>query len=511
MSIPKIVGLEQEYAIMVRQHRRIEPLLSPSQASLLLVGQAPEANHLLWDYGEEFPLRDALQVDPTPPVTPPSDMENRLINRLLPNGARLYVDHAHPEFSTPECLTAAEVVTFDQVGEILLQQCCAQGNRQLRGQEMALFKNNSDHQGNAYGCHENYLLEAQTYSQLFLGRGERELLPFLVSRQIYCGAGKVGVEEETGGVPVPYQISQRADFFTTLYSVRTTSARPLINTRDEPHADRRRFRRLHLILGDANMSAHATYLKVGTTQIVLRMLEDQAINRDLSLEDPVTALKMISRDPSCRVTVRLRDGRRLRAVEIQEAYLEMAHRYFAAHPPSPEEADLLRRWTTVVEQLKTDPMLLRRQIDWVIKWWLLEWQSKGKGIDPHSPRLRQLDIQYHNIDRQKGLYHLLEREGQVDPFSPSPEALEPYLHTPPPQSRAYLRSQCLIRYGEQIERMSWGGFWFRSAAGPCYCALPDPRRGTQEECAALLQQSPRLETLLDELGQEIASPKQARR
>ena len=504
MAIPKIVGLEQEYAIVVRRRDGAEAL-SPVQASLLLVGNVPQPTSSLWDYQGESPLSDALQVDPVPPVSPPSDAENRVINRLLANGARLYVDHAHPEFSTPECLRAAEVVAFEKAGEAILYQSCKQSNHLLQGrQQIAIFKNNSDYQGNSYGCHENYLLDARVYPHIFLGRGERELIPFLVSRQIYCGAGKVGVEEETATDPIPYQISQRADFFDTLYSVRTTSARPLLNTRDEPHADRTRFRRLHLILGDANMSAYASYLKIGTTQMVLRLFEDQALPQDLRLKNPVAAFKAISRDPTCRVTVRLQNGKSLRAVEIQEAYLEMAHHYFARHTPNPEETDLLKRWTTVIQQLKTEPMLLHRQIDWVIKRWILEWQREQKGIDWNSPRLRQLDIQYHHIDPQRGLYYLLEQEGRVEPFFSTPSPVERATYAPPEQSRAYLRSQCLVRYGSQIQRMSWGGFWCTTTSGPCYLTLPDPSRGTREECETLLTHAPNLEALLADLPTEMA-------
>jgi proteasome accessory factor A len=431
-------------------------------------------------------------------VLPPPAEDNRLINTLLLNGARFYVDHAHPEFSTPECLSASEVVAFDQAGELILNQCRERSNQQLKGwQQIQLFKNNSDHQGHSYGCHENYLLEAQAYQQIFQGRGERELIPFLISRPIFCGAGKVGVEEESDKGHIPYQISQRADFFETLYSVKTTSSRPLINTRDEPHADRERFRRLHLILGDANMSAYTAYLKIGTTQMVLRMFEDHAITTDLTLEDPVNAFKIISRDPSCRVTVRLRDGRRLSAVEIQEAYLELAHRYFASMAtPSAEEADVLHQWTTVIHHLKTDPMALVRKIDWVIKKWLLEWQSARRGMAWGSSRLAQLDIQYHNIDRQKSLYYFLEQEGWVDRFFPSPTAVEQYTSRSPAHSRAYLRSQCLSRYSEQIQRVSWGGIWFNNATRSQYLALSDPTRGTQDECEALLKQATSLADLI---------------
>ncbi len=495
MSIPKIVGIEQEYAIMV-SGTAAPDLLSPVQASFLLVNSITNAKDVLWDYGEEAPLCDALQpYEPSPAITLPAE-DNRLINTLLPNGARFYVDHAHPEFSTPECLSALEVVAYDRAGELILNRCRERANHLLQGeQQIQLFKNNSDHQGNSYGCHENYLLDAQAYRQIFHGRGERELVPFLITRQIYCGAGKVGVEEERAQGTVPYQISQRADFFETLYSVKTTSARPLINTRDEPHADRKRFRRLHLILGDANMSAYASYLKIGTTQMILRMFEDNAL-KDLTLEDPVTALKTISRDPSCQVTVKLQNGKRLSAIEIQEEYVEMAHRYFASlASPTPEEADVLQQWTEVIQALKKDPMTLGRKIDWIIKKWLLEWQSQKRGMAWNSPRLSQLDIQYHNVDRQKSLYYMLEQEGRVDRFFPPSTPWEQYMARPPVHSRAYLRSQCLARYREQIHRVSWGGIWFNGASHLLYLGLPDPSRGTQQECEALLQQAASMEEL----------------
>jgi proteasome accessory factor A len=217
-------------------------------------------------------------------------------------------------------------------------------NATLNGtHEIRVYKNNSDHKGNSYGCHENYTVDAPTYQKLFRETGLRELIPFLVSRQIICGAGKVG-QENSSGTRAGYQISQRADFCETVFSIKTMSGRPLLNTRDEPHADRRRFRRLHMILGDANMSEVSTYLKVGITQLVLRMIEDRAITRGVPLDAPVQALRDISLDTTCRVKVKLRDGRKVDAIELQSAYLEMAHAYAATHPLNIEERDVLHRW-----------------------------------------------------------------------------------------------------------------------------------------------------------------------
>jgi Pup amidohydrolase len=501
VSVPKVVGLEQEYGIAVKAQAAVEPL-TQVQAALLLVNSYDRSHHGLWDYGCEAPYKSALHRRMNHSRVRISDSENFLINNPLSNGARYYVDQSHPEYATPECLTAREVVACDKAGERILERSRQRANESLGGtHEIQIFKNNSDHKGNAYGCHENYSVEARTYQQLFREPGLREFIPFLVSRQIVCGAGKVGQENS----PMPraeYQLSQRADFCETIFSIKTMAGRPLLNTRDEPHADRRRFRRLHLILGDANMSEVSTYLKVGTTQLVLRMIEDQAITRRIALDTPVQAVHDISLDTTCKTRVKLRDGRKLNAIEIQSEYLEMAQAYGATHRLNAVEQDVLRRWERTLCLLREEPMELRRELDWVIKKWLLEQQMARRGLDWTAPRLSQLDIQYHNIEPSRSLFYLLQDSGQVERIIDD-TAIERFVMHPSEHTRAYTRAMCLRKYPQSIWAVNWERLLFKfpnrqdGSAQYNKVLLLNPLRGTRAEHESLFAQAGTLERFLE--------------
>jgi len=503
VSVPKVVGLEQEYGIAVKSQAGAEPL-SQIQAAFLVVNQCERTHTGLWDYGCETPFKSALHRRLDRSSVRISEAENALTNNILTNGARFYVDHAHPEYSTPECLTARDVIACDKAGERIAEVSCQRANEALHGiHEIHLYKNNSDHKGNSYGCHENYLVEARTYQRLFREPGLRELVPFLVSRQIFCGAGKVG-QENCATPCAGYQISQRADFCESVFSVKTMSGRPLVNTRDEPHADRKRFRRLHIILGDANMSEISTYLKVGTTQLVLRMIEDQAITKSVPLEAPVQAVRDISLDPTCKARVKLRDGRKLSAIEIQSEYLEMAQAYGSTHTLTPVEHDVLARWERTLGLLREEPMELRREIDWVIKKWLLEQQISRRGLDWTSPRLRQLDIQYHAVERGRSLFYLLQESGQVEHLL-DPTVIEHFVSYAPEDTRAYTRAMCLRAYAPSVWAVNWERLSFRlhgrqegvSADGRIL--LLNPLRSTKAEHEALFAQANTVEQFLDAL------------
>jgi Pup amidohydrolase len=478
VSISKVVGLEQEYGLAVRSRQGVEPL-TQVQAAFLLVNSYERVHNSLWDYGCETPFKSALHRRLDRGTLRVSEPENALTNNALTNGARYYVDHAHPEYATPECLTARDVVACDKAGERIVERSRQGANASLGGaHEIHLYKNNSDHNGNSYGCHENYTVDARTYHKLFREPGLREFIPFLVSRQVICGAGKVG--QENCAVPRPcYQISQRADFCETIFSIKTMSGRPLLNTRDEPHADRKRFRRLHIILGDANMSEVSTYLKVGTTQLVLRMIEDQAITRGVPLDVPVQAMHDISLDPTCKVRVKLCDGRKLNAIEIQSEYLEMALAYSATHALNAVEQDVLSRWERTLRLLREEPMQLRRELDWVIKKWLLEEQISRRGLDWAAPRLRQLDIQYHNIEPRRSLFYLLQGSEQVERIIDD-AAIVHFVTHPTDDTRAYTRAMCLGKYAQSVWAVNWERVWFR---------LPD-RQGDGSQCGKVLLLNP---------------------
>ena len=364
----------------------------------------------------------------------PRAQDNRAINKLLLNGGRLYVDGAHPEYSTPETTNARDLVLFEKAGERLADRCRELANQTLPPhQQLILYKNNSDGKGNSYGYHENYLVARRVPFEALV----EELTAFLVSRIIFCGAGKVG--SENGAERHVYQMSQRADFFETLIGLDTMAKRPIINTRDEPHADEERYRRLHVIVGDSNMSEVSTYLKVGITALVLAMIEDGACRKDLVLEDPVRAIKEISHDTSCTRTVRLRQGTERSAVELQREYLELAHAYYATLEPVPQIADLLARWERVLDQLAADPAACGREVDWVIKRELLQTYATRKGIGFDDQRISMLDLQYHDLRRDRGLYYLLCRKGKVDRLFDE-EMIERAMTVPPQTTRAKVRS-----------------------------------------------------------------------
>jgi proteasome accessory factor A len=493
VSIPKVTGLEQEYGIAVNTRPDGEPM-TQVQAAFRLVNSRARVHHGLWDYGCEAPFKSALhrRKDRTPVRI--TEAENALVNNVLTNGARYYVDHAHPEYATPECLSTRDIIACDKAGERILEYSSQHANEALHGShQIHVYKNNTDHKGNSYGCHENYTVDAHTYQQLFRDTGLRELVPFLVTRQILCGAGKVG--QENCAVPrVGYQISQRADFCETVFSIKTMSGRPLLNTRDEPHADRRRFRRLHLIIGDANMSEVSTYLKVGTTQLVLRMIEDQAITKHVLLDAPVQAIRDVSLDTTCRAKVKLRDGRKLDAIEIQSEYLEMAHAYRATHALNAEEQDVLHRWERTLRLLREDPMQLRCELDWVIKKWLLEQQISRHGFDWRSSRLRQLDIQYHRITPDNSLFYLLQDSGQIERIIDD-SAIEHFLHHPTEDTRAYTRAMCLEKYGESVWAVNWERVTFHlpdQQGRLCQdgsVLLLNPWRGTKADTQTLFAQA----------------------
>src|SRR5829696_7816183 len=373
MAIPKVIGTETEYGISAAASPEFNPAIS---SSLLFSTFAGALRRIRWDYEQESPLRDARGFEPIP-SRDVSDEDLGLANVILPNGARYYVDHAHPEYSTPECLSARALVVHDKAGERILERSLVEVAAQLPdAPRLVIYKNNSDGKGNSYGTHENYLVDRQTAFADIV----RDLTPFFVSRQVFTGAGKLGSEAswEERGRPI-YQLTQRADFFETEVGLETTLKRPIINTRDEPHADPEKYRRLHVIVGDANLCEVATFLKLGTTAIVLKMIEDGFLP-DLTIVHPVAAIHEVSRDVTLRTTVELSDGRRLTAVQMQSEYFELARKYVDREDDTPENRDVLDRWERVLEGLERDPMELSGQLDWVAKLWLLQAYRDRDGL-----------------------------------------------------------------------------------------------------------------------------------
>jgi proteasome accessory factor A len=362
-------------------------------------------------------------------------------NLFLPNGARLYVDTGfHPEYATPECDDLCDLVASDRAGERIIEQLVRSAQRRLperglRG-EVRAFKNNADHAGNSYGCHENYLVSRATdFGTLVEG-----LVPFLVSRQVFAGSGKI----ERGPRGVEYHLSQRAQHISEELSGGTVTSRPIINTRDEPHADASRFRRLHVIVGDSNMSEVATYLKVGATTLVLDMIEDGFLRPDLRLESPVTALRTISSDPTLTCRVPLRNGRAYTALELQLAYLDAGEEYVRRLGGDPGAEIVLARWREVLARLTKDPMTAAAEVDWVTKKALVDHYRERHGCPLDDPRIALLDLQYHDVRAERGLYRLLARQGRVASVTTDRD-VDRAMGWPPQTTRARLRGEFIRR------------------------------------------------------------------
>src|SRR5881392_1925509 len=321
MAIPKVMGIETEYGITVKNQPDFNPILS----SLLLINsyETYRSSRVRWDYEAESPLRDARGFEYMEEKEGTSKEESRLINLILSNGARFYVDHAHPEYSSPETTNPRDLVIWDRAGERILNLSRQRAEAvSPPEQRILIYKNNTDNKGNSYGTHENYLMDRRVP----FARIVQHMMPFFVSRQIFTGAGKVGAENNAD--PCDYQMSQRADFLETEVGLETMHSRPIINTRDEPHADPEKYRRLHVIPGDANMSEISNYLKVGMTSLVLALIEDRAISADLAIDGPVAALHQISHDPSLKYEMTMKDGRTISAIDHQREFLELAQRYY---------------------------------------------------------------------------------------------------------------------------------------------------------------------------------------
>lgn len=363
------------------------------------------------------------------------------LNVFLENGARFYLDTGcHPEYATPECASPMDVMIYDKAGERILENLLNYAQNKVHEEgfqgELAIFKNNTDFVGNSYGCHENYLAD-RTADFYYMAE---QLIPFLVTRQIFTGAGKV-FRTRRGTV---YHISQRAQHIRQKISGTTTNERSIINTRDEPHAIKEKYRRLHIIVGDSNMSEFSTYLKVGTTALVLQMIEDDFLPPTFALRNPVRAIKDISRDLTCREAVPLNSGKKYSALELQKEYLDLAQRYYSTRTMSPEAADILQKWEYVLTKLEEDPMQLHHEIDWVIKLHLLQAYGERTNLAPETSgdRMLMLDLQYHDIRREKGLYFLLERKGQVVRLATN-EQIEKAMVDPPQNTRAKMRGELI--------------------------------------------------------------------
>ena len=488
----RIIGTETEFGIIARSPGHPDPVAN----SLRLISHCPHlpAPSALWDYENENPFLDARGFLVEGEPERPSSNYNRQLNKILPNAGRLYVDGAHPEYSTPECSNPREVVLYERAGDHIVAECLAHLNRSLGDEEFLVYRNNSDGKGNSFGYHENYILPRQ----IPFDEVAAILLSFFVSRPIFCGAGKVGAENGTD--PIHYQISQRADFFECLLDLNTMVNRPLINTRDEPHAHHSHYRRLHVIVGDANMSEVSTFLKVGTTAIIMEMLEHRWPLPHIDLADPVKSIKDVSRDLSVKISLPLKNGQHTTAIAIQRAFLQAAHDFYRTRELSPVTKEVLVRWETVLSVLERDPLKLRREVDWVAKHALIQSYMDRKPCSWNDPRVAMMDLQYHDVRPTKGLYYTLERTGQMERLTLDLE-IERARRAAPDHTRAYFRGECLKHLSRHVYGMSWTSVLLNSGTSTIKrIPLMDPYRGTQQLTEELFQDISSVDQLLSRLA-----------
>jgi proteasome accessory factor PafA2 len=496
MSVRRVMGTETEFGISVQGQSTANPMVASSQVVNAYAGSTLRARRARWDFEEESPLRDARGFDMSREIADASQLTDEdlgLANVILTNGARLYVDHAHPEYSTPECTNPRDIVKWDKAGEQVMLDASRLAGTIPGAAPILLYKNNTDNKGASYGAHENYLMRRSTP----FGEIVRHLTPFFVSRQVFCGAGRVGIGQD--GHDHGFQISQRADYFEVEVGLETTLKRPIINTRDEPHADPEKYRRLHVIIGDANLAEISTYLKVGTTALVLAMIEDRFISRDLTIEQPVRSLRAVSHDPSLTHRLTLNDGRELTAVQLQLEYLDLAKKYIEDRFGSDvdaQTADVLARWESVLTRLETDPMQCARELDWVAKLQLLNQYRDRDELEWDDAKLHLIDLQYADIRPDKGLYHRLVRLGRIDRLLTDDEVADA-MHVPPIDTRAYFRGRCLEKYADQIAAASWDSVIFDLPGHESLQRVPtiDPLRGSRNHVGELLDRCDTAEAL----------------
>ena len=488
MSVRRVMGIETEYGISVPGQPGANAMVTSSQVvNAYHSATAARARRTRWDFEEENPLRDARGFDlsrDTADASQLTDEDLGLANVILTNGARLYVDHAHPEYSGPECTDPLSATLWDKAGERVMEEAAAQASSIPGTAPIQLYKNNTDNKGASYGCHENYLMSRATpFAEIV-----RYLTPFFVTRQIFCGAGRIG--RGADGREDGFQISQRADFFEVEVGLETTLKRPIINTRDEPHADPEKYRRLHVIIGDANMSELSTYLKLGTTALVLSMIEDRFLATDMSIDGAVAELRAVSHDPTCRHVIPLRDGRKLTAVQVQMEYMELARKYTQerfAGDVDDLTSDVLDRWESALLTLADDPMRLAGKLDWVTKLQLMDGYRSRDGIGWSHPRLQLVDLQYSDVRADRGLYNKLAAAGRIERLLDEQDVRNAVTN-PPEDTRAYFRGRCLQQYPDSVAAASWDSVIFDIPGRESLQRVPtlEPLRGTKAHVGALL-------------------------
>ena len=488
MAIRKVIGTETEFGIVVRNQADFNPAL----ASGLVVGSYRAGSRVQWSIEEESPGRDArgFAVD-----SGYGDFDSGVVNLVLTNGARLYVDHAHPEYSAPEGFTPREAALYDRAGEVVMHRAAVATTELLKpGERAGIYKNNSDGKGNSYGAHENFLISRE----LPFGDIVRHFTTFLVTRQILTGSGKVG--SENGRPQTEYQITQRADFFEEEVGLETTLKRPIINTRDEPHGNPDKYRRLHVILGDANLSEVQNLVKLGSAGLILAAIEDGALPRPIALADPVEACWQVSHDPSLRRPLKLQDGSTATVLELQFQYLDWAKKYAESAEHADAYVDVLEEWERLLVDLEADVSLAADRLDWVAKQTLLQGLADRHGVGWDSPKLRAAALQFHDVDPDRSLFRKLVERGAVRRLF-TQEEVETAVAEPPKNTRAWFRGECIKRFGNEIVAANWDSLIFDIGEESLRrVPMMEPLRGGEDLVGPLVEEAASAAELLAALG-----------
>jgi proteasome accessory factor PafA2 len=496
MTVRRVMGIETEYGISVPGEPTANPMvLSGDVVTTYAVSRGIRPARASWDYADEAPLRDARGFDMGRGVAHPSqltDEDPTMANVVLTNGARLYVDHAHPEYSSPEVTSPRAAVVWDKAGEAIMREAVARLATVPPG--VNLYKNNTDGKGASYGTHENYLMSRRTPFASIV----THLTPFFVVRQILCGAGRVGLGVDSSAQG--YQISQRADFFECEVGLETTLKRPIINTRDEPHAVPDLYRRLHVIIGDANHCDVANLLKLGTTSLVLAMIEDGFLTEDLSIHRPVATLHAVSHDPTLRTKVELCNGRTMTGLTLLRTYHDLAAAYLDERHGGeldPDTAEVMHWWGVVLDALDRDPMEAQRYVDWVAKLALLEGYRQRDGLGWGAPRLTAIDIQWSDVRSDRGLANRMSATGRFEQLV-TDEEVTAAMTTPPEDTRAWFRGACLERFPNQVVAASWDSVIVEVPGQSTLQRIPmmEPLRGTKAAVGELVRTAPDMSALV---------------
>ncbi|QPK84189.1 proteasome accessory factor PafA2 [Corynebacterium qintianiae] len=500
----RYMGTETEYGISCPGDPSLSPIVTSTHAVVAYAATHTGAR-ARWDYEDEAPLKDSRGFDLRRYHTVPVVDANALgvANVVTSNGARFYVDHAHPEYSSPEVSNAWDAMVYDAAGDLILGEAAAnladlyeQGVSVLKDKApcppLKFYKNNVDGKGASYGSHENY----QNSRHTDFGKLAQALIPFFVTRQVITGAGRVGIGQE--GQREGFQISQRADYFEQEISLETTLNRGIVNTRDEPHADEERFRRLHVIVGDANMSQYSNFLKLGMTKLVLDAIEAGMDFSDLRLADPVAEIKAVSHDPTCTHELLLSDGRRLTAIALQRVYRSRVA------GEGDVDKRVLEYWSELLVDLEHDPLSTADRLDWTAKWALIK-AYLDRGVDIADPKLKAIDLQYADIDPASSLHHALVRKGRMRTLVDA-EVVARAATTPPGDSRAYFRGRVGTAFGDRVLASNWQAVLLDTAAGPRKIRIDDVDAFTRTEVGEIFERAGTVDELiagLDRLGDKL--------